>query len=141
MAPPCTGDGRRPRSELRRARATADPARRPPRASLRTRRLATVALASGGALTLEVLECAGRAVVDGGPGLPAELHLSPARIERAALQFTGARRVVASGLLEAGHLRHDVEQALHGRLDARADVARQPAALVGRTNERVDDVV
>ena len=44
-------------------------------------------------------------------------------------------------LLEAGELRHHVEELLHARLDAGADVHQQAAALVDRAHERVDDVV
>ena len=104
-------------------------------------RISRVAQRAAGELALEVLEGARDALFELGPRLPAEVDPGPARVERAALHLTGAGRVVARVLLEAGELRHHVEELLHARLDAGADVHQQPAALVDRAHERVDDVV
>src|SRR3954471_21080313 len=98
-------------------------------------------LAGGGALAFEVFEGAGHALFEGRERLPAEVDRSAAGIEGAALDLAGARWGVLRGLLEPRELGHHVEELLHARLDTRADVQHESAALVDRTHERVDDIV
>src|SRR5205085_1943831 len=92
-------------------------------------------------LAFEVLEGAGDALFEVRPRLPAEMDAGATRIERAALELSGAGRLVARGVLESGEARHHVVQLLDAGLDAGADVHQQAAALLARTYERVDDVV
>ena len=143
VAPPRARARRSPRPDLRRPATPSGPPRRAPNVPL------TPADASGAgqsaARAAPAAEPLDRAVrgpssrsvhgfqprwISARPGSSAERASSPAR---------GAR--VARRLLEPGEPRHRVVELLHARLDAGADVDDQPAALVRRADERVDDVV
>ena len=78
-----------------------------------------------------------------GPRLPAEVDRGPARVERTS----GASSPGAGGGVHAPASSTPAAAAIvrvelvDRRLGAGADVAQQPAALVGGPDERVDDVV
>src|SRR5438552_486105 len=96
--------------------------------------------ARGGALAFEVFEGAGDAFLERREGLPSQVDRGATRVEGTALHFPWAGWRVLCGLPEARELRHDVVELLHTRLDTGADVQQQAAALVDRTDERVDDI-
>src|SRR5688572_21749918 len=95
---------------------------------------------SGGAGGLG-LEDLGDALLEGGPGLPAEVDLGPAGIERHAVDLVRAPLAGLRAHVNTRRLGHGFQHVPYRRLDAAPDVEEEAGPPVGRSHEGVDHVV
>ena len=118
--------------------SSAGPARRAPRVRLTPRAAATGGIRRG---ATEVLERAAQPVFERRPRLPAQVDAGAAGSSAERCSSPGRAIAYRAGSSKPASSRHRVEQLLHARLDAGADVHDEPAAAVRGADERVDDVV